>query len=82
MWEEDCGPMTEQVYKLTHAFLEGRGGYYQGHGICTEAFKLFYEMYGDSRFEFPENDGLKHDDGSHMTSEGLAFVESLKRKFF
>jgi hypothetical protein len=82
MWEEDYGPMTVQVYKLTHAFLEGKGGYYQGHGIATEAFKLFHELHDDCRFEFPENNGIKHDDGSHMTSEGLSFVESLKRKFF
>lgn len=81
MWEEDYGPSTVQVYKLTHAFLEGKDGYYQGKGIGTAAFEFFYEIYGDSRFQFPENDGLKHDDGSHMTSSGFAFVESLKRKF-
>jgi len=82
MWEDGNSYITEQVYKLTHAFLEGKRGYYKRQGIATEAFKLFYNLHDDSRFELPEDDGQKHDDGSHMTSDGLAFVESLRRKFF
>lgn len=79
--EVDCGIYTGFVYKLTHAFLEGRGGAYKRNGIATKAFELFCECHPDAEIDLPVDDGMRHDDGSHMTSEGLAFINSLRRKF-
>ena len=79
--EVDCGTGSGFIYKLTHAFLEGRNGAYKRNGIATKAFELFCDFHAEAEINLPVNDGMRHADGSHMTSEGLAFIDSLRRKF-
>lgn len=69
----------ETYYHLTHAFIEGGGGKYKHQGIGTEAFKLFRECTG-AEVTFSENDGIRKDDGSHLTGDAPRFVSSLKAK--
>lgn len=69
----------ETYYHLTYAFIEGGGGKYKHQGIGTEAFRLFRECTG-AEITFSENDGLRKDDGSHLTGDAPGFVASLKAK--
>lgn len=79
--EEDYGAWAKSVYKLTHAFLEGKGGAYKRNGIATKAFELFCDCHAEAEINLPIDDGMRHADGSHVTSEGCAFIGSLRRKF-
>jgi hypothetical protein len=67
----------ETYYHLTSAFIEGGGGKYKYRGIGTEAFRFFRE-YTSAKVTFSENDGLRKDDGSHLTGDGVRFVTKLK----
>ena len=69
----------ETCFHLTHAFIEGGGGKFKHQGIGTEAFRLFRECTG-AEVTFSENDGIKRDDGSHLTGDAPGFVASLKAK--
>lgn len=69
----------EEVYHLTHAFIEGGGGKYKYQGIGTEAIRLLMESTG-AEITFSDNDGQIKDDGSHLTGDGPGFVESIRRK--
>lgn len=73
-----CGDVM-QVYRLTHAFIEGGNGRYKHQGVGTEAVRFFQEYIGQG-VELPKDDGVRKDDGSHLTGDGPGFVGSLRRK--
>jgi hypothetical protein len=78
--EEPKSPFEDvTMCRLTHAFIEGGEGRYQGHGVGTEAVRFYIERTG-YELELPENDGIQKDDGSHLVNAGPAFVASLRRK--
>ncbi len=69
-------------------FEETEDGYYHlthmnscppGEGIGTEIIKYVKEIT-DSYVTFSEDDGNKKEDGSHLTGNGPAFVNSLRKK--
>jgi hypothetical protein len=76
--EEECGPEEVRVARLIRCFNESFGG----HGVGTEAVKwfLFQEVLEPSDLEFPEHDGIRRDNGEHLTGDAPGFVASLKRK--
>lgn len=67
-----------QVARLRRAYNER----FPGHGVGTEAVKWFLFQQGvePGALELPDNDGHRREDGGHLTGDGPAFVESLKRK--
>ena len=69
---------TDFVYKLTHAYLEEDNGSYKRKGIMTKAFRLFSWNVGQL-IELSDDNGMKHSDGSHLTGEGVPFVDSLRK---
>lgn len=77
--EETSGPGQDvQVARLVHLFNEQ----FAGHGVGTEAVKWFLFQAGldAGALEFADDDGIRRDDGSHLTGNGPAFAASLKRK--
>ena len=76
--EEDYGPEEVRVARMVRCFNES----FSGHGVGTEAVKwfLFQEVLEPSDLEFPEHDGIRRENGEHLTGDGPGFVESLKRK--
>jgi hypothetical protein len=79
-YETPISPHEDRtICRLTHAFIEGEGGRYQGHGVGTHAVKFYLDCTGYD-LELPENDGIQKDDGSHLVGSGPGFVASLKRK--
>ncbi|MBX9866082.1 MAG: hypothetical protein K2Y14_04150 [Burkholderiales bacterium] len=51
---------------------------YIRQGIGTEIIRKLKEDYG-CLVTFSDDDGIRRDDGSHLTGDGPAFVNSLKR---
>jgi hypothetical protein len=70
---------AETVWRVTHMFIEGGGGKYKRQGIGTRAVKFFLWANAGDGFEITENDGLRRDDGSHLTGDGVPFMAHLGR---
>lgn len=64
---------------MTTALIEGESGRFKRQGLGTEAVRFFICCTG-YEIELPENDGIRKSDGNHLTSDGVAFVDSLRRK--
>lgn len=72
-------PMDRTIWRLTNMFLDGEGGRFQHQGIGTLAVKYFLWSVSADAFEITENDGLRREDGSHLTGTGVAFMAHLGR---
>lgn len=77
-YEDLVNNYEETHYHLMNAHIEGGGGKYKHQGIGIEAFKLFRECTGHAKVTFSENDGIRREDGSHLTGDGPRFVSKLK----
>lgn len=63
-------------YRLTHLYVPKK---YIGQGLGEESIKFFTD-YGFEPIIASEDDGIKRDDGSHLTGNARSFVESMQLK--
>lgn len=75
--EKDMGPSSDYL-KMTNAFLEGGNGKFLHQGIGTRCIELLLEVTS-----FPicvaRHDGLRQEDGGHLTGDAPAFADKLER---
>ena len=79
VWEEPGSDGQDvECAKLKRAFNER----FANQGVGTEAVRYFLFQAGiDSTcLEFPDDDGIRRDDGGHLTGDGPGFVKALRRK--
>jgi len=66
-------------YLLSWAYLDMADDSYKRCGIGRTALKLHQELA-----EYPivarDNDGIKRDDGSHLTGDAPGFVEQMRKE--
>lgn len=72
------GPTGGWVLKVTNMHLEDRPGYTRC-GIGTEIVRMAQDME-DAVVTFGREDGVKSEDGSHLTGSGPAFAHGIGRK--
>ena len=70
-------PGTSSSYKITWMYLDLKDNSYTKKGIGRQALIFFQEIYG-MPITASENDGLKKDDGSHLTQNAPYFVEKMR----
>lgn len=76
---DDFGHGQErEVARIIRAFNEE----FRREGVGTEAVKWFLFQHGidPEDLEFPEHDGIRRNNGEHLTGDAPAFYESLRRK--
>ena len=67
-----------EIYcKLAWMFLDSSNGTYLHRGIGRTALQ-FYKDYSGYKIYAEDNDGIKKDDGSHLTGVGTHFVNTLR----
>ncbi|SDF26979.1 hypothetical protein [Dyella sp. 333MFSha] len=71
------GPGGDMTWRLINMFLEGKGGAYKRQGIGSRAVRFFLWANSGDDFEITENEGIRKDDGSHLTEDGPAFMKHL-----
>ena len=59
-------------YKIVHMYMNGL----EGNGLGREALRLFKDITGSEIYASPP-DGLKRDDGSHLTGGAPGFVAKM-----
>jgi hypothetical protein len=73
---EGAAPFSEEILHLKWAYLDKLGAQYTRRGIGREIVRMASEGTG-LRVHATENDGQTRDDGSHLTQDAPAFVESM-----
>lgn len=68
-----------EILLLTHAFLDEAGRTYLGKGIGRCCLQQVADISGLSICA-SNHDGMKHDDGSHLTGDGLGFVAKMRKE--
>lgn len=68
----------EQLH-LTKAFLDKGGGDYLRKGIGRRCLNLIREVYG-LPITATEDNGLRHEDGSHLTGDAPGFVAKIREE--
>ncbi len=66
------------VRLITHIFLEGEGGRYQGAGVMKRAL-VELQAYGYRMLCRPD-DGISRDDGSHLTQDAPRFFARMESR--
>lgn len=69
----------DNVLHLVWAHLEGDEGRFVRQGIGRECLRLMSETYG-MPIVVNRDDGIRRDDGSHLTGDAPAFVEAMRRE--
>ncbi len=69
--------VDEDIYKLSWMYLDKLDGRYLRQGIGRECVRFFKEFFGCIIIA-EHHDGIKRDDGSHLTGDAPAFVEKLR----
>lgn len=67
----------EDAHKIIWMYLDKLGDNYKRQGIGKECVK-FYKEFFDCRVYAEQNDGIRKDDGSHLTGDAPGFVQSLR----
>lgn len=70
-----------QGYLLVRAYMDYAGGSYKRMGIGREALRFFTES-ADMQVLARQNDGIRRDDGSHLTEDAPAFVAAMIQEKF
>ena len=61
---------------VCYMYLEGANGIFKRRGLGRNILKFAREIF-DLPITAAENDGLKRDDGCHLTGNGPAFIEKM-----
>lgn len=73
----DTGQNEE--FKITHMFMDMLDASYKRKGIGHEALKFFKEITGGT-ITAEENDGIRKEDGSHLTGDAVEFVAKMREE--
>lgn len=79
-YREDEGDRDTFVYHyITHLSMNKLGNYYRRQGIGTRMLELYRKNCVEEGVPFVAAiyDGLERNDGSHLTGDGLPFVEAM-----
>jgi hypothetical protein len=76
---EEGKPLSAPVYRLKWMYNDLKDQSYVHKGIGREALKFFKELTG-ATITASENDGMRKDDGSHLTGDAPAFVAQMRRE--
>jgi len=68
-----------QWYYITRMYLDLSGDSYKRKGIGRKCLQFFKELTGCPIFA-SENDGIRKDDGSHLTEDAPSFVAKMREE--
>lgn len=68
-----------EEYFLTWAYLDMKGEQYKRQGIGRAALKFHQDLF-DPRIHAQSHDGLRRDDGSHLTQDAPGFVAAMREE--
>ena len=77
--ELDCDHDYDPKCKIVWMYLDGQNGRYLHKGIGREALK-FQKEYSDCKIITEDDDGIKRDDGSHLTGDAPVFVNKMRKE--
>ena len=66
-------------YHITWMYMDLKGNSYKHQGISREALKFCLEIYG-LPITASYDDGLRKNDGSHLTGDAPYFVEKMRNE--
>ncbi|PTN37582.1 hypothetical protein [Desulfonatronum sp. SC1] len=78
-YRDEDFPGGSSYYHITWMYLDLKDSSYLHKGIGREALTHFKEVYG-LPIKASDNDGLKKDDGSHLTGDAPTFVEKMRNE--
>lgn len=76
-YRDEDFPGGSSYYHITWMYLDLKDSSYLHNGIGREALTFFKEFYG-LPITASDNDGLRKDDGSHLTGDAPGFVEKMR----
>lgn len=76
-YRDEGFPGRSDYYHITWMYLDLKERSYRHKGIGREALKYHQEIYG-LPITASDNDGLRKDDGSHLTGDAPYFVEKMR----
>lgn len=68
-----------QEFFLTWGYLDMKGEQYKRQGIGRAALKFHHEMFGAPIYA-QSDDGVRRDDGSHLTQDAPGFVAAMRKE--
>lgn len=77
--EYDDDYSHHERYKIVWMYLDKQEGTYLHQGIGRECLK-FHKSIFQSPITSSDNDGVRRDDGSHLTGNAPAFVARMKEE--
>ena len=76
---DDDLPGQQLFYHIKWMYMDLIDTSYKHQGIGREALKFFKEVY-DTPIKASENNGIRKEDGSHLTADAPYFVEKMKNE--
>lgn len=77
--ELDCDHDYDPTCKIVWMYLDGQNGRYLHKGIGREALK-FLKEYSGCQIITEDDNGIKRDDGSHLTGDAPVFVNKMRKE--
>lgn len=76
-YRDDGLPGSVPYYHITWMYMDLIDDSYKHQGIGREALLLFIEVNG-LKVTASDNDGLKKNDGSHLTGDAPTFIQKMR----
>ena len=71
-------PPLDDEYRITWMYMDIVDASYKRNGIGRACLQFFNEYCGKPTFS--PNDGIRRDDGSHLTQDAPVFIRQMKRE--